>query len=184
MDYLLQGMFGERSLTKVAGIFRQRAQAEASLEQLRFSAGLERSQLRLLRPEDADAARSELFGRAVEPESAGLARTLVQTHVVGGFAGAVLGLALFYWLARADNPLITSSPVVAFIAIVGFSITFGLLAAGLLALRPDHVLLISRVRSALRENRWAVVVHPVNRAQTAKAKEVLEAGQAEVVSTV
>ncbi|AVO40436.1 hypothetical protein [Simplicispira suum] len=183
MDYLLQGMFGERSLTKVAGIFLLRAQAESALEQLRNRAGLDGSQVRLLRPEDADTSHGELFGRAVEPESEGVARTLVQTHVVGGFAGAVLGVALFLWLSRADNPLVASSPVVAFVAIVGFGITFGLLAAGLLALRPDHILLISRLRTALRENRWAVVVHPVNRAQTAKAKQVLEEVQAEVVST-
>lgn len=184
MDYLLQGMFGERSLTKVAGIYHHQAAAEAGLEQLRNAAGLERSQVRLLRPQDAQQSNRELFGRAVEPESAGLARTLVQTHVVGGLAGVVFGVGLYLWLARAAHPFITSSPLLAFIAIVGFSTTFGLMAGGFIALRPDHIFLISQLRSALRENRWVVVAHPVNREQAARAKGLLLQSQAEVHSTL
>lgn len=184
MDYLLQGMFGERSLTKVAGIYHRQADAEASLEQLRNSAGLEGPQVRLLGPQDASESHRDLFGTAIEPESAGLARTLVQTHVVGGMAGAALGLAIFLWLSRAGHAFIASSPLLAFLAIVGFATVFGLLAAGLIALRPDHILLISELRSALRAKRWVVVAHPVNREQTARIKELLRATQAEVRSTL
>lgn len=184
MDYVLQGMFGERSLTKVAGIYHHQAAAEAGLEQLRNSAGLERSQVRLLRPQDAKQSHRELFGRAVEPESAGLARTLIQTHVIGGMAGAVVGLGLYLWLSRAAHPFIASSPLLAFIAIVGFATTFGLMAGGFIALRPDHIFLISQLRSALRENRWVIVTHPVNREQAARVKELLVASQAEVHSTL
>ncbi len=184
MDHFLHGLFGERSLTKVAGIYPVRAAAEAGLEQLRNGAGLTRAQVRLLRPGDVEPSHRDLFGRAAEPESAGLARTLVRTHLLGAVAGAVLGLALFLWLSRADNPLIAGSPAVAFVAIVGFGITFGLMVAGLIALRPDHIMLISQLRSALRANRWVVVAHPVNREQAAQAKAALLATQAEVHSTL
>lgn len=184
MAYFLQGLFGERSLTKVAGFFNQRAQAEAVMEQLRNEAGLDKTQVRLLRPQDAIASNRELFGHTVEPESAGVARTLVQTHLVGGLAGAMLGLALFMWLSRAGNPLLASIPVIGFVVIVGFGITFGLLAAGLIALRPDHIMLTSQLRAALNENRWVLIAHPVNSDQVANVKRLLEASTAEVHSTM
>ena len=55
------------------------------------------------------------------------------------------------------------------IAIVGFGCVFGLLLGGLLALRPDHVLLISNLRKALNAGSWAVVVHPVGATQVQAA---------------
>lgn len=184
MSYFLQGLFGERSLTKVAGLFAQKSQAESSMEQVLRSGGLNAAQVRLLGPQDAHTARREWLGRAMEPESAGMARTFLQTHLVGGMAGAVAGLALYLWFYRAGHPMIASSPAVAFIAIVGFAVTFGLLLGGLLTMRPDHVRLITRVRSALRHNQWAVVAHPINSEQTERVRQVLEKSAAEVVSTL
>lgn len=184
MRYFLQGLFGERSLTKVAGLFAQKSQAEASAEQVVRAGGLAPAQVRLLGPQDARNARRELLGRAVEPESVGIAKTFVQTHLVGGMAGAVAGLGLYLWFLRAGHPMIASSPVVAFIAIVGFATTFGLLAAGLLTLRPDHIRLITRVRSALRHDQWAVVAHPTSPEQTQRVRQVLEKNATEVVATL
>jgi hypothetical protein len=120
----------------------------------------------------------------MEPETQGIARTFYQTHVVGGMAGAAAGLALFAWFWRAGHPMITSSPLLAFIALVGFGTTFGLLGGGLLSMRPDHIRLITRVRSALRHDHWAVVAHPTTPEQTAKVKAVLHDSAAEVVSTL
>lgn len=184
MSYFLQGLFGERSLTKVAGLFAQKSQAESSMEQVLRSGGLNAAQVRLLGPQDAHTARREWLGRAMEPESAGIARTFLQTHLVGGMAGAVAGLALYLWFYRAGHPMIASSPAVAFIAIVGFAATFGLLLGGLLTMRPDHVRLITRVRSALRHNQYAVVAHPINSEQTERVRQVLEKSAAEVVTTL
>lgn len=183
MSYLLQGLFGERSLTKVAGLFLQKSQAESTMEQM-LRGGLDAAQVRLLGPKDARMARQEMFGRAVEPESQGIARTFLQTHLVGGMAGAVAGLVMYMWFFRSGHPMIVSSPAVAFIAIVGFATTFGLLAGGLLTLRPDHVRLITRVRSALRHDQWAVVAHPINSEQTERVREVMEKNAAEVVTTL
>lgn len=77
-----------------------------------------------------------------------------------------------------------SSPLLAFIAFVGFGITFGLLLGGLIAIRPDHVWLITAVRRALQENRWAVIVHPTDAAQTAAARELLRGSGAEVLKSL
>jgi len=184
MDYLLQGLFGERSLTKVAGLFAQQSQAETSMAQMLRIGGLQAGQVRLLGPQDARASRRDLFARSLEPEPRGIARTFFQSHIVVGAAGAAAGLALFAWFYNAGHPMIVSSPLLAFIALVGFGTTFGMLGGGLLSMRPDHVLLITKVRSALRHNHWAVVAHPTSAEQAARVKEVLQGHSAEVVSTL
>lgn len=128
-------------------------------------------------------SHSEFFGRSLEPEQRGIFRTLLKTHAITGLGGMVLGLLLYFWLYSAGQPTITSSPLIAFGAIVGFAIAFGLILGGLLTLRPDHVKLIASVRSALAANRWALVLHPVNPAQVQAAKDLLMASGAETLST-
>jgi hypothetical protein len=184
MGYLLQGLFGERSLTKVVGLYAHQSQAEKALAQVAGVGGLRAAQVRLLGPSDARAPHREIFSHALEPETQGIARTVFQTHLVGGMAGAVAGLALYTWFYRAGHPMVASSPLLAFIALVGFSTTFGLLAGGFLSMRPDHIRLITRVRSALRHNHWAVVAHPTTPEQTARVKAVLHDSAAEVISTL
>ena len=132
MAYLLQGLFGERSLTKVAGLYPQKGQAESSMAAVMRLGGLQPGQVRLLGPHDARAPQREIFSYAMEPEPQGIARTFYQTHLVGGMAGAAAGLALYAWFWRAGHPMIASSPLLALIALVGFGTTFGLLAGGLL----------------------------------------------------
>jgi len=184
MGYLLQGLFGERSLTKVAGLFNQQSQAENTMAQVLRTAGLQAGQVRLLGPQHAYAPRREIFSRSMEPEPTGMARTFFQSHIVFGAAGGVLGLGVFAWFFRAAHPMILSSPLLSFIALVGFGTTFGMLFAGLLSLRPDHIRMITHVRSALRHNHWAVVAHPVDPAQTEKVKAVLEREASEVLTTL
>lgn len=168
MDYLLQGMFGERSLTKVAAVFNDRADAQAMVARLQSLPGMAPGQVRML-----------------EPEQRGIFRTMIRAHVVTGFAGSVLGLLLYAWLLRSGTPLIISSPLLAFIAVVGFCTTFGLLAGGLVTMRPDHVGLIAEVREALEQGRWAVVVHPTDTAQTRQARALLQdGGGAQVARTL
>lgn len=185
MDYLLQGMFGDRSLTKVAAVFNDRADAQAMVARLQSLPGMAPGQVRMLRPEDAREDHAEHFGRTLEPEQRGIFRTMIRAHVVTGFAGGVLGLLLYAWLLRSGTPLIASSPLLAFIAVVGFCTTFGLLAGGLVTMRPDHVGLITEVREALEQGRWAVVVHPTDTAQTRQARALLQdGGGAQVARTL
>ena len=66
--------------------------------------------------------------------------------------------------------MIASSPLLALIALVGFGTTFGLLAGGLLPMRPDHIRLITRVRSALRHDHWAVVAHPPRQSKRPRSR--------------
>jgi len=184
MEYLLKGMFGEKSITKVVGLYPDAQRAQAAAAKARHLPGLTAGQVRLLGPQDARNARRDIFGTQLEPEQRGIFRTLLQTHAVTGLSGAVLGGLLYLWLLRSGQPMVASSPGLALLAIVGFATTFGLLLGGLIALRPDHIRLITAVRSALAGNRWAVVLHPTDAVQTQAAKDFLGASGAEVLSTL
>lgn len=177
-------MFGERSTTKLAGVFGSRSNAEAAMQRLAKLPGFQPGQVRLLGPKDARASHREVFGRRLQPEQRGIASTLVRAHVVWGVVGLLIGLALFFWLYSRGQPMVASSPMLAFIAIVGFATTFGLLIGGAVALRPDHVRLISAVRRALREQQWAVVVHPTDAEQAERAKALLQGSANELISTL
>jgi len=184
MDYLLQGMFGEKSLTKVVALFDDKAGAEAMIGRVLRLPGMEPSQVRLLSQADLKTHRADLFGRKMEPEQRGILATLFRAHLVGGFAGGALGVVLYAYLMSTGHPMMVSSPLLAFIAIVGFSITFGLMLGGLATIRPDHVRVITKVRSALRTGRWALVVHPTDSHQTQLAQELLEGSGAQVLRTL
>ncbi|WP_313082144.1 hypothetical protein [Pulveribacter sp.] len=181
MDYLLQGMFGEKSLTKVVALFPDQAGAEAMIGRLLRLPGMEPSQVRLLSRQDLRTHRADLFGRKMEPEQRGIFHTAFRAHLVTGFAGFALGLVLYAYLMSTGHPMMTSSPLLAFIAIVGFATTFGLLVGGLITLRPDHVRVIAKTRSALRAGQWALVVHPTDSHQTQLAQELLEGSGASTV---
>ena len=184
MEHLLKGLFGEKSLTKVVGLYHSAADATAAADKAQRLPGMTPSQIRVLGPKDARNSRRELFGRSLEPEQQGIFNTLLRTHLVTGTIGAAIGLLVYAWLFKSGQPMVVSSPLVAFIAIVGFSTTFGLLLAGLISLRPDHVKLITDVRSALADNRWALILHPTNPEQATAARDLLAASGAEVLNTL
>ncbi|BFO56634.1 MULTISPECIES: hypothetical protein [Comamonadaceae] len=185
MDHLLQGMFGERSLAKVAGIFGDKPPAEALVGRLLRLPDMRPGQVRLLGPQDARASRRDLFGRKPEPEQSGIFRTLLRSHLPAGLAGAVAGLLFYEWLLRSGHPMVAGNPLPAFIGTVGFAIVLGLLLGRLAPLRPDHARLISQVRSALRAGHWAVVVHPADSCQAQLATDLLEGSSpGKIVSTL
>ncbi|AVT03431.1 hypothetical protein [Paracidovorax avenae] len=185
MDHLLQGMFGEKSLTRIAGIYDDKPPAEALAGRLLRLHGLQPGQVRLLGPQDARASRAELFGRALEPEQAGIFPTLLRSHLVTGLAGALAGVLFYAWLLRGGQPMVASSPLQACIAIVGVATAFGLLLGGLVSLRPDHVRLLTQLRSALRDGHWAVVVHPTDPHQAQLARDLLDGSHpGKIVSTL
>ena len=165
MSNPLAGLFGEKSLTKVVGLFPNEASARAAAASLAKAATLAPDQVRTLSPKDGIDKRDKLLGRQVEPETRGIAKTLIRTHVVLGGLAAAAGLALYAVRRASGQPAIVASPWLSLVVIVGFACVFGLLMGGLLSLRPDHILLISNLRKALSAGSWAVVVHPVGATQ-------------------
>lgn len=184
MDYLLQGMFGERPLAKVVGMFAHRSDADMAVRRLLRLPGMVPGQVRLLTPDHADLRPSDLLGKTLEPEGRGFFTTLVRAHALAGLAGAVLGLIAFGYLIAIHEQAVLSSPLLAFIAIVGFGSTFGLMLGGLVSLRPDHLWVLAKVRPALRARQWVVVAHSADAHQTTLARDLLDSSEAETVRTL
>ena len=181
---LRRGMFGERSVTKVAGLYPDQASAEQAARQLSDSAGLAGAQLRVLGPADAGRSQRDLLGTAVEPEDRGIFRTMLKAHAVTGMAGALVGLLLWLGLRAMQIPMVVASPWFALMVTVGFATAFGLMVGGLVTLRPDHAALIDELQQALRAGRWALVAHPTRADQLESARAVLRDSGAQVLATL
>lgn len=164
---LKQIIFGERSLTKVAAIFQNRSSAETTLLRLRQVASLNESQLTLVGPSDLTGVVDAPLSRKLEPEQSGIWHTVLRAHAVTGVIGVLAGGVLYFSLRLAGNDAVLSNPVLNLMVMLLFGGIFGLLAGGLLSLRPDHYRVMSAVRKAIKRGRWAVVSHPVNHDQTA-----------------
>lgn len=121
MAYLLQGFFGEKSLTKVVGIFGSETAARAAAMSLAEAAKLAPDQVRTLSPQDESGQRGKLLGRKIEPEGRGIVRTLVRAHLVLGVLAAAAGFALYEGLRASGQPAILASPWLSLAVIVGFA---------------------------------------------------------------
>ena len=157
---LKHAIFGEKSLTKVAAVFDSRNAAQDAALRLK-QVGLSESQVSLVGPNDVAGPSGAPFSRKVEPESTGILLTLIRAHVFTGTLGAIAGLLLYVALVVAGVDAILSTPWMSLWIMLTFGTVFGLLAGGLLSLRPDHYRVISSVRRAIARGRWAVVGHPV-----------------------
>jgi hypothetical protein len=177
-------IFGERSVTKVAGLFMNRSGAEDAAREVKRTAGLDDAQVKLVGPPDGDAPSSPVFSRKLEPEQAGIWRTLVRAHMVFGAVGVVAGVLLYLGLIVAGNAAITSTPGMSLAIFIFFGGLFGLLVGGLLTARPDHIIVITSVRRAIRKGRWAVVIHPVTQAQIDRALNELRGRSYRVVRSL
>ncbi|GAA5786271.1 hypothetical protein GCM10007860_15310 [Chitiniphilus shinanonensis] len=168
----------ERARTKIAALFDSEAAATGAAERVRRDAGVDRGQVRLVRPGEAH------FGRKLEPEERGIVLTAIRAHLTLGLVGAVVGLIVYGVLYIAGIPAVVSSPVVAAALAASFGLVFGLLAGGLATARPDHQAVVAPVREAVHAGRWAVVVHPASPQQCDDALKVLHGASGEVVRTI
>lgn len=177
-------IFGERSLTKIAGVFASKSLAESVADKLKQAAGLDDPQVYLVGPTDGTEVSSPAFSRKLEPEQAGIWRTLIRAHVVFGIAG-VLGGALLYLAFRAmDNAAVESTPGLSLAVMLFFGGIGGLLFGGLMTARPDHYRVISAVRRAVRRGSWALVIHPLTQRQIDVAMRELRARNVRVVRSL
>jgi hypothetical protein len=159
-------VFGERCLTLVTATFGDRGSALRAAEALRRATS-RRLGIFLVTPRDPR------LGRKMEPEFRGIWWTLLRANAWLGLGGAADGLAAAVLLLKSGWPAALASPraVVAFGAVYGCFA--GLLAAGLLTLRPDRESVIAQVRAASDEGYWSVVSHPVSADEVTLARATL-----------
>jgi len=173
-----QALFGERATTKIAAIYDTREAAAGAADSLSRRAGLEPSQWTLIAPQEQG------FARKLEPESQGIARTGVRAHLILGAIGLLAGIAFWALLYGLDIPFIVASPGASAAVIIVFATIAGMMIGGLVTARPDHQIVILKVRQAAEQGKWSLVLHPSNPGQCDELmKELSEAGT-EVVRTV
>lgn len=174
----LSSLTGEISDSKVAASFQDERCARRIAHALRRALRLKPSQVQVITPQDRHP------GRKLEPEGRGIVRTIIIAHLKLGAAGVAAGALLFALLYLADLGLVTGSPGFAAALIMGYGGVFGLMAGGLVSLRPDHDPYIHRVREALREGRSAVVVHAFDAGQRKAAERALAAEGGDSIRTL
>lgn len=171
-------IFGEKSLSKVGAAFGDEEHAQSAAAEVSKQAGIASERIRVVRPEDAG------FGRKLEPESSGIARTLAKSHLTLGLTGLVLGLLIAAVLVQTDVGLFKWNPFFTVGLLGAFGAVAGLLLGGLVSLRPDHDRLFVFVRDAMRNGKWSVVVHARDHDEAHRARQVLSGVSDQVVSTL
>lgn len=174
----LSPVTGEASDSKVAAIFDNESRARRIAQALRRRLRLRPSQVQVITSHDRHP------GRKMEPEDRGIFRTMVIAHVRLGVVGAAVGAVLFALLYLSGLELVTASPGFAAALIIGYGAVFGLMAGGLVTLRPDHDPYVHRIRDALEEGKSAVVVHAFDAEQRTAAKRTLDEQGGETISTL
>lgn len=173
-----KALFGEKATTKLAGLFDNQEQLESVSAELRTVSGLQNTQLLVVRPHDSD------FDKKLEPETQGVVRTAVRSHVALGFAGLVAGAILWIVLYVLGVGAVVSSPFYSAGVILAFSLVGGMLLGGLVTARPDHQAVIQAVDTATKAGRWSLVIHPRDEEQCQAAEKVLRGAGVETVRSL
>lgn len=171
-------LFGESATSKIAAIFDTESAAAAAAATLHAETGIQAAQLRLIKPHD------NAYSKRLEPESRGIARTAVRAHLSLGLTGGLVGLIAWGLAYMSGLGIITSSPQSSAIAFVFFGAIAGMLLGGLITARPDHQVVIQRVREATQQGQWSLVVHPRSAKQREASMEVLTRLGPEIVHTL
>lgn len=175
---LISSLSGERSTSKVAVVVADESIARNIANAMRSELGFQPRQVVVLTP------RTGRVGRELEPESRGILHTILIAHFKLGIVGLVAGIMVFAMLYGLGIEAVTRSPRLAIAAIASFGIVFGLMAGGLVALRPDHDPYLQGVTTALEEGQCAVVVHAFDDAERGQAVEWLSRFGRDVIRTL
>jgi len=172
------GLTGEVSDHKVAGLIDDEAGAHDIAAAVRTETGLNEAHVKVLSPGDGGV------GRSLEPESRGILRTIIRTHLWLGLAGAVVGLLAFGIMIALDVQFIVLSPWWSAFLLTGFGTVGGMMLGGVVSLRPDHGPYISASREALKQGKHVVVVHATSTDELKQAEAILQANEGETVRTL
>ncbi|MFZ5521880.1 MAG: hypothetical protein ACOZD0_11830 [Pseudomonadota bacterium] len=186
MTAIASFFFGERSLSKVAALYDSRERAATAAQAIHNRPGLEQVRLDVIGPQDIanSSPQTEGLGVKLEPETKGIWRTFLRAHTTCGVLGILLGCAVWAVLLLMNVPWAVSSPWFTLMSTSTYGMLAGLLVGGLITMRPDHNVVIAKVRHATRHGRWAVVGHPLDTKQHARLRDAFADTSSEVVDTL
>ncbi len=174
----LSAIFGERYLSKAGGVYDSEEEAREVARRIGDRTSVRDEQVKVVNPHDRQV------GRKLEPESTGIAYTLVKSHVTLGIIGAVVGLLVGLLLVSFGGQMFATSPSYTTIVAAAVGAIAGLLLGGLASIRPDHDLLITEVQRAAKQGRWAVVVHARDEDEKRAVEAVLKERAEDVKKTL
>lgn len=158
----------EKYTSRISAIFNNETEAEKAQSLLVDSGGFAGNKINIIRPNDDSVSKK------LEPETGGVWRTIIRSHVILGILGAILGLILA-GIAQAIGPEYlaerTFTIYFAFAMVLGM---LGLMLAGLISLRPDHDAVTTHVVEAVQEGKWALVLVTRNKAESDRAAVLLK----------
>lgn len=171
-------VFGERYLSKAGGVFDSEDEAREVARKIGDQTSVTVEQVEVVDPHDPEVDRK------LEPESTGIAYTLVKSHVTLGILGILAGLGLGLLLVFFGGRIFATSPYYTTIVAAGLGAMGGLILGGLVSIRPDHDPLLLEVQRAAKEGRWAVVVHVRDEDEKHAVEAVLKEHAKEIKETL
>jgi len=168
----------EKHTGRVAAVFGSEQEAKAAKQKLIDQGKIKPGVISIVKPNDSQLSKK------VEPESHGIAKTLVKSHVWLGLAGTIIGLVIATILVTIGPDIAQSSPLLIYIVFIFFGAIFGLMLAGAVSLRPDHDPLITQTVEASQEHQWSVVVQTDDQDDIDLVKKLLEKSAIELSETL
>ena len=157
----------EQHPAKVAGVFNNETEARKAREELISAGAFASDNIEIVEPEDQDLSSK------IEPESLGIAKTIIKSHGVLGVVGLFAGLILASILVAAGPVFAQDSPFATYFALGFVGFLMGMMVAGAITLRPDHDPLINETIEASQHQQWAVIVQTDARDANQLAKHIL-----------
>lgn len=183
MDPFLQSVLSSASPFRVIGVYTDERDAQVAAHKALAWPGLSASQVHLLAPQEGGGTARAVWGPALAPGQNALSHPFLSSRAVAGLAGAIAGLVLFLWLMNGAHALVVRHPWLAALALIALGGAFGLLLGRAMALRADQIQRITRVCSALADQRWVLVLHPGSAEQVRALADFLTASGAQLLET-
>ncbi|WAJ69517.1 hypothetical protein [Catenovulum adriaticum] len=164
--------------TKVAGVFNSEANAKTVVQALTDKADFVSEKIRVIPPGDTH------FDEKLEPEDKKIGKTLLNSHLMLGGLGLIIGLCIAGVLSISGTLFMQTYTITAFVSISLLCSFGGLLVAGFLSIRPDHDHMINKIRKATRTGKWSVIVHVNSHENAEKAETLMQPLANSLVTTI
>ncbi|MEX1199466.1 MAG: hypothetical protein WEB02_01635 [Methylophaga sp.] len=158
----------EQHPAKVAAIFNNEAEARAAREELINDGKFGAETVNIVTPGDDNLSKK------IQPESKGIAGTIIKSHGILGVVGLLAGLIAASILIAAGPTFTQDSPLATYFAMGFVGLLIGMMVAGAITLRPDQDPLTNETIQASQQHQWTVIVQTDDRDTNQLAKQILQ----------
>ncbi|MAR91669.1 MAG: hypothetical protein SV765_02890 [Pseudomonadota bacterium] len=167
----------ERKPAKVGAVFDSKEAADAAVADITTEQSLNEAWVMVITPDDPR------YERKLQPETRGIWKTAVGSHLILGLLGLVAGAALYGGLHATGVAWVTNTSLLGLIPFLSVGLLVGMMLGGLITLRPDQDRIWFLAQTAREQNRWLVVVHGASQASVQRAREMLTPACSEIATS-